>query len=50
MEGTREQGEEDAKGQLPSHTASNGVRVKVRYTEVRKDKRPEAKDRWHNVN
>ena len=46
MEGIREQGEEDAKGQPSSHTASLRVRVKVRHTEVRKGRSPEARDRW----
>ena len=30
----REQGEEDARGQPPSHTASHRVRVKVRCAET----------------
>ena len=29
--------------------ASHGVRVKVRYTEVRKGKSPEAKGSWDNL-
>ena len=39
----REQGEEDMWSQPHSHTTSHRVRVKVRYTEVRKGKSPEAK-------
>ena len=44
-----EEGEEDNMGQPPSHIASHGGRVKERYTEVRKRKSQEAKDRWVNL-
>lgn len=39
----RQQVEEEVRGQPPRHPASHGVRVAVRYTEVRKGKNPEAK-------
>ena len=44
-----EQGAEDIRGQPTSYSASHGVRSKERYTEIEKDKRPEAKDRWDNL-
>ena len=33
----------------PSYTASHGVRSKERYTEIEKERSPEAKDRWNNL-
>ena len=42
----QEQGEKDARGR--PHT-SRGVRVKVRYTEVRKGKHSEAEGRWDSL-
>ena len=47
-EGAKEQGEEGNQGP-PSHPASHEVRVKVRYTEVRKGKSPEEKGSWDNL-
>ena len=38
-----EQGEEDIRSHSPSYTASLRVRVKARYTEVRKEKNPRGK-------
>ena len=35
--------------QPPSHTISHEGRVKVRHTEIRKGKNPEAKGRWDNL-
>ena len=38
-----EQGEEDIRSQAPSHPVRHGIKVKVRYTKVRKWKIPEAR-------
>ena len=43
------QGEEDAMDQPLSHPVSHGIRMKVSYTEVRKRKRPKAKDIQDNL-
>ena len=40
-QGAREEGEEDIR--TPNYRASHGERSKVRYTEIEKDKNPEAK-------
>lgn len=49
-EGAREQQtEQDTRGQPLSSTASHGLRVKGRYTEVRKGKSPKAKGSQVNL-
>ena len=47
--GTREHGEGDSRGQPPSCTASHRERSKLRYTEIKEDKSPEAKGRRDNL-
>ena len=47
--GAREQGGEDIRGQPPSHPVSHRVRRKERCTEIEKDKSPEEKGSWDNV-
>ena len=42
-------GHQGPAGQSPSHPASHGVKRKVRHTEVRKGKIPEAKGRQDNL-
>ena len=44
-----EKREEGIRGHPPSYTASHGERRKERYTEIEKDKSPEAKGRWDNL-
>ena len=34
---------------MARHSASHGVRMKVRYTEGRKGRSPEAKDSWDKI-
>lgn len=45
----REKGEEDTRGQQPSHPANHRVRAKMRYKAIEKDKSQETKDRQPNL-
>lgn len=48
-QGSREKGEEDARGQAPSHTASQPQsKSENMIKEVRKGKSPDAKGSWNN--